>query len=213
MIVTISRQIGSGGSEIARRVAEALGFRLVDNELIDRVAERAGMSRTQVANREERAPGFLERLIRVLSRSAPELQNTPPETMPEPAEKSLVQITEQVVAEIAAKGRVVMVGRAAPAVISGNLEALHVKTVAPIPVRVARISQRDGVDAREAERRLKACDADRTRYHAHHYGRDWNDPTNYHLVLNTGPLGIDGATDLILARARALWPETVNGER
>ena len=205
MIVTISRQIGSGGSEIARRVAEALGFRLVDNELIDRVAEVAGMSRTQVANREERAPGFLERLIRVLSRSAPELQSSAPDTMPEPAEKSLVQITEQVVNDIARQGRVVMVGRAAPAVLAGNLDALHVKTVAPVSVRVARISERDGVDAREAERRLKVCDADRTRYHAYHYNRDWNDSANYHMVLNTGPLGIEGATELILARARALW--------
>jgi cytidylate kinase len=205
MIVTISRQIGSGGSEIARRVARELRFRLVDNELIDRVAEMAGMSRTQVANREERAPGFLERLIRVLSRSAPELQSTAPDTLPEPAEQSLVQITEQVVSDIAREGRVVMVGRAAPAVLAGNLDALHVKTVAPVPVRVARISERDGVDAREAERRLRASDADRTRYHAHHYHRDWNDPTNYHMVLNTGPLGIDGATELILARARALW--------
>ena len=205
MIVTISRQIGSGGSEIARRVAEALGFRLVDNELIDRVAEQAGMSRTQVANREERAPGFLERLVRVLSRSAPELQSVPPDTMPEPVEKSLVQITEQVVAEIAAMGRVVMVGRAAPAVLAGTLDALHVKTVAPVLARVARISQRDGVDTREAERRLKVCDADRTRYHAHHYQRDWNDPANYHMVLNTAALGLDGATEVILARARTLW--------
>jgi cytidylate kinase len=205
MIVTVSRQIGAGGSEIASRVAAALGFRLVDNELIDRVALQAGLSRTYVANREERAPGFLERLVRALSRSAPELQSAPPDRPPEPEEKSLVAATEKVVADLAAEGRVVLVGRAASAVLSGSHDALHVKIVAPVPLRLARIREADRVDEREAERRLRESDADRARYHRHHYGRDWSDPANYHMVLNTGALGLEGATDLIVLRAKAMW--------
>lgn len=205
MIVTVSRQIGAGGSEIASRVAAALQFRLVDNELIDRVALQAGLSRTQVANREERAPGFLERLVRALSRSVPELQSAPADRPPEPEEKTLVAATEKVVAELAAEGRVVLVGRAAPAVLSGTLDALHVKIVAPVPFRIARIREVDRVDEREAERRLRESDANRARYHRHHYGRDWSDPANYHMVLNTGSLGVDGATDLIVVRAKAIW--------
>jgi len=205
MIVTVSRQIGAGGSAIASLVAHALGFRLVDNELIDRVAQQAGLSRTYVANREERAPGFLERLIRVLSRSTPEMQSAPPDRLPEPEETSLVAATEKVVAELAAEGRVVLVGRAAPAVLSNTRDALHVKIVAPIPFRIARIVEADGVDEREAERRLKESDANRARYHRHHYGRDWGDPANYHMVLNTGSLGLDGATALIVVRANAMW--------
>lgn len=205
MIVTVSRQIGAGGSEIASRVAAALGFRLVDNELIDRVALQAGLSRTYVANREERAPGFLERLVRALSRSAPELQSAPPDRPPEPEEKSLVAATEKVVADLAAEGRVVLVGRAASAVLSGSHDALHVKIVAPVPLRLARIREADRVDEREAERRLRESDADRARYHRHHYGRDWSDPANYHMVLNTGALGLEGATDLVVLRAKAMW--------
>jgi len=208
MIVTVSRQIGAGGSEIASRVAAALKFRLVDNELIDRVALQVGLSRTQVANREERAPGFLERLVRALSRSVPELQSTPADRPPEPEEKSLVAATEKVVADLAAEGRVVLVGRAAPAVLSGTHDALHVKIVAPVPFRIGRIREADRVDEREAERRLRESDANRARYHRHHYGRDWGDPANYHIVLNTGMLGIEGATDIIVARARAMWGET-----
>ena len=208
MIVTVSRQIGAGGSEIAGRVAAALGFRLVDNELIDRVALQAGLSRTYVANREERAPGFLERLVRALSRSAPELQSAPPDRPPEPEEKSLVAATEKVVADLAAEGRVVLVGRAAPAVLSGSHDALHVKIVAPVPFRIARIREADRVDEREAERRLRESDANRARYHRHHYGRDWSDPANYHMVLNAGVLGVEGATGIIVARARSMWGET-----
>jgi cytidylate kinase len=207
MIVTISRQIGAGGSEIARRVAASLGFRVVDNELIDTVAERAGIPAAEVAEKEERAPGFIERLARVLTRSAPEQFSPPPDKLPEPEEKSLVQITEKVVAEIAAQGRVVLVGRAASVVLSGEHDALHIKIVAPVPARIGRIAERYGVEAREAERRLKESDSNRGRYHSQHYGRDWNDATHYHMVLNTGALGLDGATAAIIGRAKTIWPD------
>lgn len=213
MIVTISRQIGAGGGEVARLVAAALGFRVVDNELIDKVAEQAGMPPEEVAEREERAPGFIERLARALSRSSPELLSAPPDKFPEPEEKSLVQITERVVAEIAAQGKVVLVGRAASAVLSAAHDALHVKVVAPEPVRVGRMAMRFEVDAREAERRLRESDANRARYHSHHYGRDWNEATHYHMVLNTGALGLDGATAVIIGRAKLIWPEVTAGRR
>ena len=213
MIVTVSRQLGAGGEELAHRVAERLGFRVVDNELVDRVSERAGLPPAEVAAKEERAPGFVERLARALARSAPEQQGQPAEKMPEPEELSLVEATERAVAEIAAEGRVVLVGRAASAVLSGAHDALHVKIVAPVPARVERIAARYGVDAREAERRLKESDATRARYHRHHYQRDWNDAANYHMVLNTGALGVEGAVDQVVARAKAMWSEEGSGER
>lgn len=213
MIVTISRQFGAGGGEIAASVADALGFRVVDNELIDKVAERAGMPPAEVAEREERAPGFIERLARALARSAPELQSPSPEKPPEPEEKSLVRITEKVVAEIAAEGRVVIVGRGVSAVLSAAHDALHLKIVAPIPVRIERIVERLGVDDAEAERQLRASDANRSRYHSHYYGRDWNDATHYHMVLNTGAMGLDGATTVIIGRAKTVWPNATAERR
>lgn len=206
MIVTISRQIGAGGGEIACRVADALGFRVVDNELIDKVAEQAGMPPAEVAEREERAPGFIERLARALARSSPELLSPSPDKLPEPEEATLVRVTEKVVAEIAAQGRVVMVGRAASAVLSASHDALHLKIVAPASVRIERMVERFRVDPREAERRLKESDSNRGRYHSHYYGRDWNDATHYHMVLNAGPLGLDGATAVIVGRAKMMWP-------
>lgn len=211
MIVTVSRQIGAGGGEVARRVAAALGFRVVDNEMIDRVADRAGIPRAEVAEKEERAPGFVERLARALTRSSPELFSQLPGKPPEPEETTLVQVTEKVVAEIAAEGRVVLVGRAASAVLSGAHDALHLKIVAPMSARIQCVGERFGVDAREAERLLRETDASRARYHSHHYHRDWNDSTNYHLVLNTGPLGLDGATSVIVGRAKSMWPEAFGG--
>lgn len=218
MIITISREYGAGGSEVARRVAEALGWRVVDNELIDRVASRAGLPPEEVARREERAPGFVERLTRALSRSSPETFPAPADTVPEPEEATLVRITEGVVAEIAAEGRVVMVGRAGPAVLHAEHAALHAKLVARAEFRVQRIlaegrigAAANGAEAQPphratAEQVMRDADANRARYVKQYYGLDWSDPTHYHMVLNTGLLGLDGAAAVIVERARVMWP-------
>ena len=78
MLITISRQFGAGGSEVARRVAAALGWSVVDNEFIDKVAARAGLAPEEVAEREERVLSFVERLALTMATSAPEL--FPPDT-------------------------------------------------------------------------------------------------------------------------------------
>lgn len=203
MIVTISREYGAGGSEVAQRVAETLGWRLVDNEVVDEVAAEAGLPPEEVAQKEERAPGFLERLTRALARAAPELFPRSPERVPEPEEATIVRVTERVVEKLAEGDHVVVVGRAAPAVLSQR-DALHVKLVAPKPVRIRRAMTRlDGGEA-EAIRVLEETDAARARYHKQYYGRDWNDATNYHMVLNTDGLGLEGTAQLIVSRIQSL---------
>src|SRR2546422_11326762 len=72
-IITITRQYGSGGSAVAKRAADALGWTLIDNEFVEEVARRAGLPAEEVAQHEERAPGLLERLARTLAVSSPEL--------------------------------------------------------------------------------------------------------------------------------------------
>ena len=133
MLITISRQYGAGGSHVAQRVADLLGWRVVDNELVERVAAQAGLAPEDVAHREERVPGFVERLARTLVAGTPEAGPGPAIAVPvtDLAEADLVRITERVVAQIAAEGRVVLVGRAAPAVLASERDALHVKLVAP----------------------------------------------------------------------------------
>src|SRR3989454_10227912 len=72
-VITVTRQYGSGGSDIARLVAERLGWELVDNQFVEAVARRAGVPPDEVAQREERAPGLLERLARTLAVASPEM--------------------------------------------------------------------------------------------------------------------------------------------
>ena len=208
MIITISRQFGAGGSEVARRVAEALGWRVVDNEMVDEVARRAGLAPEEVARKEERAPGFLERLTRALARSVPELFSGAGEKVPEPEEARIVRVTERVVAEVAAAGRAVMVGRAGAAVLSagGEHDAVHIKLVAPVQFRVTAAMQRLGIDRAAATTLLQETDANRARYVKQNYQRDWDDATSYHMVLNTGSLGLEETTRVIVEYAKRRWP-------
>lgn len=205
MLITISREFGAGGSLVAEHAARALGWRLVDNDFVARVAARAGIPEATVALRDERAPGFREWLLRALSRAAPELI-TPPSPLPpaELEEAALVKVTEGVVADLAMEGRVVLVGRAAPAVLARKGDALHVRIIAPRADRIRAVMARQALGPADAERLMDDTDRNRQRYHREYYDRDWANPAHYHLVLNTGLLGYPGAGDVVVDRARRM---------
>ena len=122
--------------------------------------------------------------------------------MPKLQETDLVRITETVVAEVAAKGRAVLVGRAAPAVLARESNSLHVQLVAPRAWRIQAAAERLGVDPQKAAELLDETDRTRANYLRQYYRRDWYDPVNYHMVLNTGVLGHEGATEVIVGEAR-----------
>src|SRR5579884_3438631 len=95
-VITVTRQYASGGSEIARRVAGALGWTVIDNEFVDEVARRAGLPAAAVAERDERAPGLLERLARTLAVASPEMFISS-QALAQPArdEATIVKLTER----------------------------------------------------------------------------------------------------------------------
>jgi cytidylate kinase len=205
MLITLSREYGAGGSRVAGLVTERLGWTVVDNDLIDQVAARAGLAREEVAEREERAPGLVERIVRALAASSAEILTPDAAAALKPLEEPrLVEITERVVQEIGSHGRVVLVGRAAVAVLAREPGALHVRLVAPRAARIAETMRRLSVGEKEAARLVDETDASRARYHREYFGRDWTDPAGYHMVLNTAALGYDGATEVIVGRARAM---------
>lgn len=213
MIITLSRQFGAGGAEVAKRVADRLQWRVADNEFIERVASRAGLTPDEVAVREERVPNFLERLAWALASASAELAVPTGATMEGLSEPLMVRVTESVVAEIAREGRVVLVGRSAAAILGERERTLHVQVVAPVEIRIERIAGRLGVPLGDAKKLVHESDARRSKYHKEYYGRDWADPVNYHLVINTGYLGLDGTADLIVREAgRRGWAFRETGD-
>lgn len=198
-VVTISRQYGAGGSAIARLLAQKLQWPLIDNEFIDRVAERAGLSPEEVAQHEERVPGLVERLAQALALASPEVLVATGE-QPDArfrTEEDMVRATEVVIKEAVRGGDLILVGRGAQAVLAERADALHVFIVAPRDRRVEAVRQRLDVDASEAEERVDRVDRGRRSYVKTYYHRQWDDPANYDLVVNTGTFAYERAAELI----------------
>jgi len=171
---------------------------------IDQVARLAGLSTDEVARREERAPGLLERLARTLAVASPEMFISTGETaVPvETEEETLVQMTERVIAEAAAEGRVVLVGRGAQAVLATRPNALHVYVIASKPFRRKVAIDRLSVDPAKVDKVIDETDHRRDQYVKTHYGRDRQDLTQYDFVLNAERLGFEGAAELVVAEVR-----------
>ena len=203
-LITVTRQYASGGSDIARLVAHALGWTLIDNEFVDQVARKAGLPPEEVAQLEERAPGLLERLSRTLAAASPEMfistSGTPPPV--EADEATIVKMTERVIAEAAAEGRAVLVGRGAQALLAQRGNALHAYVIASKPWRRKLAVERLHVDPADVDKVLDETDKQRDQYVKTHYGRDRQDLTIYDLVLNAERLGFEGAAALVVAEAR-----------
>jgi len=202
-VITITRQYASGGSEIAQLVGRALRWAVIDNEFVDEVARRAGLPPDEVAQREERAPGLLERLARTLAVASPEMFiATAGVPRVEEDETTILRMTERVIREAALEGRVVLVGRGAQALLAQRDDALHVYVVASKPWRARLAIERLGVNPAEVGRVVDETDQQRDRYVKTSYGRARQDPLNYDMVLNTERLGFEGAAALVVAEAQ-----------
>jgi len=202
-VITITRQYASGGSDVARLVASQLEWTVVDNEFMDEVARRAGLPVEEVAQREERAPGLLERLARTLALASPEMfMATASASRVEQDEATIVQVTERVIAEAAAHGRIVLVGRGAQAVLARRPDALHVYVVASKPWRMRLAVERLGADPASVEQVVDETDRQRDQYVKTYYGRHRHDFVNYDLVVNTERLGLEGAAAVVVSEAR-----------
>lgn len=204
MVITISRQYMAGGSDVAARVAEALGWTVIDDALIDAVAERSGFSPEDVQSLEESVPSFMERFAQSSALSSPENLLSTPNAIDGPATVKLAHVTREVIEELGRQDRLVFVGRAAAAVLTSERDVIHVRLVASLEFRVHEAIDRLGLGEQEARSEVEERDRGRERYHKELFGRDWSDPVNYHLVLNTEVLGRAGAAELVVARARSL---------
>lgn len=203
MIITISRMFGSGGSDIAARVARALGWSLLDNAVVDEVAERLGVSRAEVSSIEERPPSLTERIATAMAMSAPELAVPIDDaSMLVTAETRIVDVTKRVLQEAVQQGNAVLVGRGAQALLADRPDALHVFCYAPKRFLVEYAIAHRGVNPATAEHDVDKVNRQREQYVRRHWGRDWRAVENYHLCLDSGRLGIERAADLVVTAAR-----------
>jgi cytidylate kinase len=175
--ITISRQMNNRGDELGLHVAQQLGWRCIGRDLINQAALAAGAP--QVALVEIDELGFFG-----LRPSAKEWR----------AYQSQV---ERIIRELADEGNVIIMGRGGQIVLRDRPDVLHVRVVASFETRVKWLQQEKNMSEESAQACLARSDKARTRYVRRSYHVDVNDPVLYHLVINTGLLGLPQAANLI----------------
>ncbi|MGD0018456.1 MAG: cytidylate kinase-like family protein [Candidatus Limnocylindrales bacterium] len=204
-VVTISRQFGAGGSSVAGIVAAELHAEVVDKKLIEEVARRLQISPNDVAAEEERPRLLLERLVRSFSTLEPAMgagwQPPYPDPLFDPR-KAIIELTEQIINEVADGGNVVIVGRGAGFCLRGRPTVFRVFLRAPEAVRIRVLMERFGLGEADAKRKMHETDANRAAYIHQLYKKDWCDPDEYDLIVNTGRLGYQATAEVILRGLR-----------
>ena len=201
MIIAIARELGAGGRGVGEAVATALDIPLLDNEIVNLVAERIGAPEAYVAQRDEQVESFTERVLRGITAAYPESLSS--QELPDWSEERLVQLTETIIKERATSESLVVVGRGAPMLLKDRLDVVRVFVSAPQAERAARIAARMGLSADDALKEMRKSDQHRAAYFKEHYNvTDWRDPRHYDLVVNTARLGIEGAARLVVEAAR-----------
>jgi cytidylate kinase len=195
--ITISRLYGSGGGEVAARLASRLGWRLVDREVVAQVARELGISEEEAGHKDERVDGFITRALRSMLLAYPSAEEGTPPDLPDP-EGAYHEALCRVLENAADEGKVVIVGRGAHALLTDRRDVLRMLITAPLPERVAYVARREGLDERAARERIQRKDADRRRYVQTHYHMQPGEAMQYDLCINTAVLSLDDAVDLAL---------------
>ena len=190
-IITISREFGSGGRTIGRRVAEELGIPFYDKELVEQIALESGFAPKFVEENGEHSPG----LSRLSYAFAP--QGVPGVMNGLSTADFLWNIQCGVILQLAEKGPCVIVGRNADYILKDRPDVMDVYIHAETPFKAERIVRLYGETDKTPEQRLIEKDKRRRVNYQHYTGRTWGQSQNYDLCLDTGSLGIDLCADII----------------
>jgi CMP/dCMP kinase len=200
VIVTISNEYGSGALAIATRVAAALEYEYVDQQLPVVVAKRLHVSPETVEASEDAARTLGERLLSGLERATPELAEV---SAAEPFDDELFRAIQDAVREYAARGDAVIVGRGASAILGSREDVVRIFVHAPRAWRVARVASATGARPDVAEAELDRVDRARSAYIRERYDLTFGDPRNYDICLDASRLDVSQSTALIVAAVRA----------
>ncbi len=195
--VTISRSYGSGGGEIAARLARRLNWQLIDHEVVARIAHQLGITTAEAEERDEHVEGLVSRLLNGMHLAVPEAPVAVP-ALPGEREETYFEALRQVIESAANEGRVVIVGRAGQVLLANRRDTLHVRIVAPLERRIVYVARREGLSETRARERIQLKDRDRTRYLQSRYHCHPDDPLYYDLMITTGVLDLDSAVELVL---------------
>lgn len=202
-VICISRVTGAGGEEVGQLVAEKLGFRYLDDEIIARAAAKGGVSPADIADAERRK-SLLGRVLAELGTSggadAWAVTGIAPVARDRP-QGNLHSLIVDVVEEIAGRGDVVIAAHGASFALAGRPNVLRVHVTASPETRARRLSESDGLEPKAAAKAIHDSDGSRADYLRRFYRIETELPTQYDVVLNTDGLSSAEASDLVVHAA------------
>ncbi len=204
-ILTMEREYGSGAADIARKVAEKLGWTLWDQRLTDEIARRMQCDSKHVEERQERRDPLAYRMLKSFMRGSFEGSMIAPQLKVADAE-GIRRVAEQLVRKTAEAGDCVIVGRGSAYYLNERTDAFHVFIYAPFEEKVRRL-QREGKSQEEAMTLVETIDADRTAFIKQHFNIDWPARQFFHVMVNS-MMGEEAAVETILNGLAAVQKET-----
>ena len=194
-IITIDREYGSGGVDVAARVAERLGWKLWDQLLTNEIARLMECDCGVVEEHEERCDPLFYRLVRAFMRGSYEGSLNAPRLKMADTD-CIREVTEKVVNSAAEEGQCVIVGRGSAYYLQDRPDAFHVFVYAPLEEKVRRL-QAQGKNENDARQLAETVDEDRAAFIKRYFGVEWPDRHKFNLMVNS-TIGEDHAVDTIL---------------
>lgn len=184
-VLTVSREFGSGGGRIAQSIAKRLGWKLLDGALINEIACAAHVDAGIVSRFDEHVDGWLRRVNRQAMRGAALAAGVALEQEKCFDEDVMTDLTRQIIDRAAEVGNCVIVGRGAQCILQPKADVFHVFVYAPLRVRIRRLRTRLEAGA-DIEQRIRDVDAERAQYLKLRFGKEWNNPHLYDLMISSG---------------------------
>lgn len=187
MIISIGRQHGSGGREIARLLAQELGIKCYDKEIVDEAAKHSDFSRDLInAYDEKRMSAFM------LHAGGYGLNENFRLNM------QVVSAQFDAIREIASKGDCIFVGRCADYILRDRSDLVSVFILGDMDERLKCLERRQGLDVATARKKIKEVDKDRSSFYKYYSDQIWGDAQNYDLCINSSRLGVEGTVKVIM---------------
>jgi cytidylate kinase len=185
-VLTVNREFGSGGGRIAQAIAENLGWKLLDKNIIDAIAYAAHVDPSVVQRYDEHVQSWLARLNQQAMRSAALTAGLELRDNVVFDAEEMVKISQKIIEEAYAEGNCVIVGRGSQCVLQHKPEAFHVFVYAPHKDRILRLRERlpQGTDI---EQRVRSVDAERAKYLQEYFSKHWLNPHLYDLMISSHP--------------------------
>ena len=196
-IITISRQMGSGGTYIGYLAAKELGFKYLDREILRQAANKLGIEPGMLEQYDGRSASLVENIVQSFCLSTPEMPNLPPLGRPV-YNKDLFALESKIMKDVADQCSAVIVGRGGFYILKDRPNAIHIFIHAPLDYRIERIIKEQKIaDRRKAQKMLEESDHERAKFIRDMVSADWCDARNYHLCVDSSVVGFPACVEMI----------------